>query len=215
MDELELKSIWNAYDKKLEKSLQLNARFFENLQTNKARSKLNALLGIKIAGAATGILWNLFLGALIYGNHFKNFYFSISVSVLLIFGVIGIAAYIRHIVMINQINYTESITGMQQKLAALQLSTVKITGLLWLQLPFYTIFFWSNEWVTQGNTGFWLIAFPVTIVFAILAIGLYKNISPKNLDKIWVRKLLIMGVEYKYVLAASELLQEIEDFKQE
>src|SRR5579864_1459831 len=116
MEEMELKSIWNAYDKKLEKSLKLNLRIFEDMQTGKAKSKLNALLSIKAVGIGFGIIWVLFLGALVYGNHFKNVYFSASVSMIMLFSILAIVAYIKQIVLINQINYTDSITSTQTKL---------------------------------------------------------------------------------------------------
>jgi hypothetical protein len=215
MDELELKGIWSAYDKKLERSLKLNLRIFEELQTVKAKSKLSSLLSIKVAGVITGILWNLFLGVLIYGNHFRNMYFTVSVSIIMAFGIIAIATYIKHVVLISQIDYSESITNAQHRLAELQLSTIRVTGFLWLQLPFYTTFFWSNEWVTKGDSGFWLIAFPITLLFTALAIWLYRNISPKNIDKKWVNKLMMIGMEYKYAQSASELLGEIEEFKRD
>jgi hypothetical protein len=213
MDELELKSIWSAYDKKLERSLKINLKLLEEMQVTKAKSKLNTLLSIKIVGMLVGIIWMLFLGVLVAGNHFRNVYFSTSLSILMLFGIIAIATYIRHMVLISGIDYTESITSSQSKLAELQLSTIRITGFLWLQLPFYTTFFWSNDWVTKGDPGFWLIAFPVTILFTALAIWLYKNITPENAEKKWVKKLLAIGIEYKHAAEAGKFLSEIEEFK--
>jgi hypothetical protein len=215
MEEMELKSIWNAYDKKLERSLKLNLRIFEDMQTGKAKSKLNALLSIKAGGVIIGILWTLFLGLLVYSVNFKNLWFSGSVALIMIFTLIAIVNYIDHIMLINRIDYTNSITDTQTKLAELQVSTIYTTRFAWLQLPFYTTFFWNNSWVMEGDKGFWLIAFPITILFILLAIWLYKNIVPGNLHKAWMKKLMMIGMEYKYALSASELLQEIEDFKKD
>jgi hypothetical protein len=215
MEELELKSIWNAYDKKLERSLRLNIRMFEDLQTGKAKSKLNALLSIKVVGVVIGILWMAFLGFLVFAVNFKNLWFSGSVLLIMIFTVIAIVRYIDHIILINQINYTESITNTQAKLAELQLSTIHTTRFVWLQLPFYATFFWNTQWITEGDKGFWLIAFPIAVLLALLAIWLYKNITPENLHKNWVKKFMMIGMEYQYALSASELLQEIEEFKKD
>ena len=215
MEELELKSIWNAYDKKLERSLRLNIRMFEDLQTGKAKSKLNALLSIKVVGVVIGILWGAFLGFLVFAVNIKNLWFSGSVLLIMIFTVIAIVRYIDHIILINQINYTESITNTQAKLAELQLSTIHTTRFVWLQLPFYATFFWNTQWVTEGDKGFWLIAFPIAVILALLAIWLYKNITPENLHKSWVKKFMMIGMEYQYALSASELLQEIEEFKKD
>ena len=215
MDELELKSIWSAYDKKLERSLRLNIRMFEDLQTGKAKSKLNALLSIKVVGVVIGILWVAFLGFLVFAVNIKNLWFSGSVLLIMIFTVIAIVRYIDHIILINQINYTESITNTQAKLAELQLSTIHTTRFVWLQLPFYATFFWNTQWITEGDKGFWLIAFPIAVLLALLAIWLYKNITPENLHKNWVKKFMMIGMEYQYALSASELLQEIEEFKKD
>jgi hypothetical protein len=212
MDEMELKSIWDAYDKKLEKSLSLNLRILEGIQKDKAKSNLNALLGIKVIGVVTGILWILFLGVLVYGNHFKNTYFSASVLAILLFSVAAVAIYSRHIIFINKIDYTNSITDAQSRLSELQVSTINSTRFIWLQLPFYTTFFWNQEWMTK-DSGFWLIAFPITLIFTVLAIWLYKNLTPANIHKAWVKRFMMIGMEYKYALSASEMLQEIEEFK--
>jgi hypothetical protein len=213
MDELELKSIWNAYDKKLERSLRLNIRMFEDLQTRKAKSKLNALLSIKVTGVVIGILWTAVLGFLVYAVNIKNLWFSGSVLLIMIFSLIAIVRYIEHIILINQVNYTESITNTQAKLAELQLSTIHTTRFIWLQLPFYATFFWNTQWIKEGDLGFWLIAFPIALLLLVTAIWLYQNITPENLHKSWVKKFMMIGMEYQYALSASELLQEIEEFK--
>src|SRR5271169_6666499 len=108
MEEMELRSIWNAYDKKLEKSLKMNLQIFEALQTNKAKSKVNALLSIKLIGVALGAIWAVFLGVLVYGINFKNIFFSGSVIMIMIFSIIAIGVYIKHLILINQIDYTQS-----------------------------------------------------------------------------------------------------------
>lgn len=215
MEEFELKSIWQAYDMKLAKSLKLNLRIFEEMQTGKARSKLNSLSMIKWAGIILGISWNIFLGVLICSDHLRNMYFTVSVGAIVLFGIIAIGTYIKHLYMINQINYTQNVTDAQAKLAELQVSTIRITAFSWLHLPFYTTFFWNNNLVMNGGLNFWLAAFPVTLLFTVVAIWLYKNITPKNLSKMWVKKILAAGVEYSYLVAANELLQEIEEFKKD
>lgn len=213
MEEMELKSIWDAYDRKLEKSLRLNMKLLEDLQKGKVRARLTGLLSIKVVGVIAGLLWNLVLGTLIYANHFSNIYFCLSLTALLLFGIIAIAAYIKHMVMISQVDYAESITGAQQKLAELQLSTVRVTGFLWLQLPFYTTFFWNQEWISNSPGPFWLLAVPITLLFTAAAVWLFRNITPENLHKPWLKKLMMIGMEYKYALSASNLLGEIEAFK--
>ena len=210
-----MKSIWSAYDKKLERSLRLNIKMFEDLQTGKAKTKLNKLLSIKIVGVVIGALWAVFVGFLVYAVNFKNLWFTGSVLLILIFTVTAMIKYIEHIILINKIDYTESITRSQSRLAELQVSTIYSTRFAWLQLPFYTTFFWNNNWVMAGDKGFWLIAVPITLIFILITIWLYRNIIPENLNKKWLKKFMMIGMEYEYALSASKLLQEIEEFKKE
>jgi hypothetical protein len=220
MEDIELKAIWNAYDSKIEEakllnmqSWAINLRVFETLQKDKATSKLNRLATYKIVAALFGIPWIAVLGILLYGNHFSNIYFSVSIAMILAFTLIAVAFYIRQAVAIRQINYSESITVTQQRLAKLQTSTINSIRFLWLQMPFYTTWFWSNKWMST-DIKFWIITFPVTLLFTFFAIWLYRNISLKNMDKKWCR-LFISGIEWTSIMKAMGFLEEIEEFKKD
>lgn len=220
MEDQELKEIWAAYDRKLEEarilnlqSWVLNRRCFEELQTHKAKSKLSALASYTLVIIIIGIVYVLFLGLLVYGNHGKNIFFAVSIGMIALLTAMAIVVYIRHIVIIRQINYSDSITGTQEKLSTLQSSTINIARILWLQLPFWTTFFWSKEWMST-DIKFWLITFPVTLLFTAAAIWLYKNISLRNSDRKWF-KILFSGREWTSVITAIAFMKEIEEFKQD
>jgi hypothetical protein len=220
MEDLELQKIWKAYDSKLEEikvlnlqSWALNLHSLETIQTYKAKSKLDALATFNIWAVVLGIVWMLFLGALVFGNRFQNPYFSFSISMILLFTIIAVGAYIRHTIIIKEIDYGQSITVMQKKLAQLETSTFRSTRIVWLQLPFYTTWFWHSQWISDPK--FWMISFPITIGFFFLAIFLYRNITQENLHKKWVRMLMISGPEYTSVLQARGFIDEIEKFKKD
>lgn len=217
-----MKNIWQSYDRKIEEarvlnlqSWALNLRCFETIQTQKAKSKLDSLVTFKIWAVVLGILWVLFLGILVYGNRFTNLYFSISVSFIILFSIIAVVVYIKHIIIIKQINYSENITDTQKKLAKLQLSTLKFTGIIWLQMPFYTTWFWHSKWILFSSLKFWLIPFPITLFFTFLAIYLYRNINLENIHEKWVRTLMMAGPEYKSVITAIDFINEIDAFKKD
>lgn len=220
MNDTAIKNLLEVYNQQLEESRVLNMqswalnyKCFEMLQNQKVKSKLNALVAIKIAAVVLGIIWVLFLGVLVYGNQLANLYFTVSVIVVMLFSVLAIAVYIKQIVLLKQIDYSESITDTQQKLAVLQLATIQIVRISFLQMPFYTTWFWSAKWMMSG-TSFWLVSFPVTILFAILAIWLYKNISIKNINSKKGRWLM-SGPEFSYIVKAKNFLDEIEDFRKD
>jgi hypothetical protein len=219
MEDINLKEIWKAYSQEIEQAKILNLqawavnlKIFEHLQLHKAQSRLRPLARLKVWGVLLGFLWAFFLGVLVYGNHFKNVYFSTSVSMILLFTMLAIALYIKHIVLINQINQSDNLVQVQEKLAGLQASSINTARILWLQMPFYTSFFWSSRWMAT-DIKFWLIAFPVTLGFTALAIWLFCNITYRNAHKRWFR-LLLSGSEWAPVLRAIDYLKEIEDFKQ-
>ena len=222
MEDIELKNIWKQYDQQIAESKAWNLQSWalhlqcvEMVQNQKAASKLNSLTRFKGWAVVLGVLWVLFLGILIYGNHFTNLYFGISVSAIFLFTLYAVVIYIKHIILINRINYDGSITDTQQKLARLESSTIDSTRIMWLQMPFYTTWFWHSSWIEFSGLKFWLTSFPVTLCFTFLAIYLYRNIRAENLHKKWVRALMMAGPEYKSVIQAAGFLKEITAFKKE
>ena len=221
MEDIELKSIWEAYDRKIEESrilnLQswaLNFRAFAALQQHKAEQTLNALAGFKIRAAIIGVVWTLFLGLLVYSNQFSNGYFTVSISILFLFNVAAVIIYLRQFIMIKQVNYGNSITDTQQQLSRLESSTVGLR-FLWLQTPFYSTFFWSSQWIDYSSIKFWLIPFPIALLFSLLGVYVYRMCTPENMHLKWVRKLMMAGPEYKSVLKARAFLDEITEFRKD
>ncbi len=222
MEDIELKNIWQSYDQKIEEARLLNLqswaihlRCFETLQFERTKSKLASLSLFKGFAVLLGIIWVLFLGLLVYGNQFSNPYFAISVSMIMLFSIVAVFAYIKNIILIKSINYDDTINETQQKLVSLQKSTFQYTRILWLQLPFHTTWCWHSKWIVFSSLKFWLIPFPITLFFLFLAIYLYKNIRMENMHKKWVRALMMSGPEYKSVLKAQECMKEIETLKKE
>jgi hypothetical protein len=212
MEDITLKDLWKAQEEKLEKTMKLNLYLLESIQKQKAESKLNSVARFKFWVAILGIVFSAFIALLIWGNWFRNPYFTVSMGMILIFTVIAVIVYFKHYALLKRINYSDSITSTQEKLAWLQLSTINIARILILQTPFYTTWFWTPEDVFQ-NDKFWMISLPATTVFVLITIWLYINISPGKMHKKWVRSFMNVGIEYKSVTQAREFLNEIEEFK--
>lgn len=215
MQDINLSEIWKAQDEKLDRTLKLNLYIIDSLQKQKVRSKLGALATFKLVVAILGIIWVVFLGILIYGNWFQNLYFTISVAAIFIFNVIAVVVYLKHFILLKTINYSESITNTQQKLARLQVSTINIVRILILQTPFYTTWFWTQQQVMH-DPRFWYISFPATMIFVAFTVWLYLSISPGNMkEKKWVSRFMNIGMEYKSVTQARNFLAELEEFKKD
>ncbi len=214
MEDQELKNLLKVYNQRIGESEILTLRCLESVKLQKAETKLDALIKFKIIAIVLGVFWLLFLGVLLYGNQFRNVYFGLSVGMLMVFDIIAIVVYLRHVVILAQINYEGSITETQKQLAGLQLSTLNIVRILWLQIPFYTTWFWSTHWIISEDWNFWVIPFPITLLFMGLSLWLYRNISIKNADKKWFR-VLFNSPEWTSIISAKEFLKEIDEFKKE
>ncbi|MBS1599700.1 MAG: hypothetical protein JST75_15850 [Bacteroidetes bacterium] len=220
MEDIEMKNMWKVYDQMIEQSKVLNLQSwalnlscFETLQTQKAKSKLRALILPKMVVILLGIGWALFVGFIFYYTLSQTI-IAISLAAILILTVIGIITYIHDITIITQINYSESIITTQKKIATLQSSIINSIRISWLQLPFYTLCFIPNKLALSGGFKFWIIQTIVTAVSIWLAVVLFKNISLKNINKKWVKGFM-RGYGLNRVSKAMEFINEIEEFKKD
>ena len=220
MEDAELKEMWHKSSQQLEQARVLNlqawavsAKTFEYVQKHKAESKLHRLSAFKKWMIALGLLWSIFLLLLLFGDRFRHFYFSLSVAILAAFNIYAVYVYLRQVVLINQINYDDSIVEVQRRLTTLQSSTIHVVRVLFLQAPFYTTFYWSTAWM-QTDIWFWVITFPIFLLVVTGSIWLYRNISMENAQKKWFK--LLMGTrEWTSIMEAKNYLKEIEAFKED
>ena len=220
MDDLELSELWSQYNEKIERANILNLQSwvlhlqtFEYLQTEKVRSRLNALSRWKRRVIILGLLWVLFLVFLIVNSlAWSKIFFVVSLSIILGFNIYAVIVYIHHTVLIAAIDNSESLMDVQEKTAQLKTSTLQATRVPVLQTPFYATFFWSFQWMRESPVSFWLIAFPIALLLAAGAIWLYRSIHPRNVDRKWFR-LLFSGKDWTSVIRAIEYLKEIEEYR--
>ena len=221
MDDVELARLWKQYDQTLERANILNLQSWvlhlqtiELLKTEKAKSRLRSLSSCKKGMILIGILWVAFLIFLLANSiAWPKIFFALSVAAVLGFNIYAVLAYLWHIVLIDEIDNSESLVEVQKKTATLKAATLNSTRILFLQAPFYSTFFWTWQWMKQ-DPAFWYIAFPVTLLLTAASIWLYRNIDIRNADKRWF-KLLFSGKDWKDVIRAMKYLDEIEEYKRD
>lgn len=213
MDLSELKAAWQAYDVKLQQSLQLNLKIVEELGIQKVTSSFGKVIRLKVFAIVLGIIWNIFLGTLIYHAHLNPF-FVVSLVAIMVFTGIAIAGYIYQLSIISTINFRDPILETQRKLAQLQASFVRISRVLFFQAPFYATFFVSMDLLRNGGPLFWIIELVVLALLLFAAFWLYRNISVKNINKPFV-KTVIENEGGKAITKAVEFIREIEAYKEE
>ena len=220
MDDTQIKNILESYNQKLEQALVLNMQSwvlnlqcFETLQKNKTQAKLKSLINFKLFAVGLGFLWLLFLGYIFYFSFEKaGIFFIVSCGAVILFTTLAIAGYLHHVNLISKINNSESVIIAQERITKLKLSTLNITRILFLQAPFYCTFWWTTKMIMDSPFSFWLISFPVALLFTLASIWLYKNISIKNVNKKWF-KILFNSPEWNSLVRANSFLEEINLFK--
>jgi hypothetical protein len=210
----EFQEIWKAYDRKLEKSLQLNLHLLKEVQSQKARSALRSFIAGRVIGIVIGMLY-LALLCVAFWFVRRQPVMAVSFAVFIICTVIAIGEYIQEIGVIRGIGYGDNVVDTQAKLAGIQSGIVRTLRISWVQLPFWATFFVSNELLRKGGREFLMIEVPIVLVLTILAVILFKNITIENAQKKkWVNA-LIRSAGLKSVSRAMDFMKEIEDFKKD
>ncbi|MEP0710726.1 hypothetical protein [Algoriphagus sp.] len=215
MQDIELQQIWKLYDEKLQEQLIFNRKNAAEITKLKVKSELASLRPIKIFTVMAGILWVFFLDLLLI-NIFPggSMFLLISIGFIALVNNIAVGIYIYQLVLISVINISSPVVKTQKYLASLVNSTLWVTKILMLQLPFWTTFFLSSSWLGTGNPIFWVIQGVITLSFAGLAIWLFINIRYENRDKRWF-KFLFGNYEWTPIMKAKEMLVQIEEYEQE
>lgn len=195
--------------------MQLNMDCIINMQIQKAKSKLMPVAIIKVIAILLGILWVWLLGSLGFAAYTAgNVFFAVSAGAAMAITIVAIAVYIKHLVFISQVRYSDNIIYTQEKLAELQTSTLQITRILFLQAPFYSTWFLTPALLANASIGWIIFQFVVTGALTVFSVWLFINISLKNVNKKWFR-ILFSSSEWTNVSQAIAFMKEIDAFKKE
>lgn len=213
MEELDIKQLWQAYDLKLERSLQLNQKIIREMQTQKAEDNISSFRRNQVAGLVVGILWVAVL--VFFVLHAQgNIYFAGSIGLIALFNIFAVAAYVRHLALLDGMNITDSITGAQQKLATVQASLNNVGRVMILQAPLWCTFWYNQDLVDHAGTQFWVINLSVVTLFIIASAYLFQKLTYKNIHVKWIRA-FIESFGGKKLAKAMEFLRDIEEYKME
>ena len=219
MDQSEIINLWKAYDRKLEASLMLNKSNAIEITRLKTKSLLSSMTPLKIFTIIVGMLW-VSIGGTIVVNLFVHAYTSVSPFFLysaafqLLLTAIGIGIYLYQLVLIHQMDITDTLIKTQKRLTQLKSSTLWVARILFLQLPVWTTFYWSMDLIKSGHLPYIFLNSVVTLLAIAVSLWLFINIRYENREKKWFR-LIFEGKEWTPVIKAIELHKEIEAFERE
>ncbi|MCC6463596.1 MAG: hypothetical protein IT260_24210 [Saprospiraceae bacterium] len=215
MQDDSIKQLWDSYHAKLDENLRLTHQNTTDLAQMKVRTFLNSMQPLKIFTLLVGILWVVFVDVLLFALYpVASPYFLVSAAIQVLLTKLAIGIYLYQLILIWQVDISEPILATQERIARLLSSTMWIARLLFLQLPVWTTFYWTEGLVNSGSLAFYRIQIPVTLAFAGLAVWLFVHIKYENRHQKWFR-LLFEGKEWSPVIKSMELLEQIEEYKME
>lgn len=219
MNENELKSLWQSANEKLERSLQVNKKNTDEISRLKAQNILASMKPIKIFTLFVGIIWVLFGGIIVtnlfvYAYDKVSLFFVYSAAAQLLLTAIAIGIYLYQLIMISNVNISDSVIAAQKEISKLKGSTLWSAKILFLQLPFWTTFYLSKEMIVSGNIVYILVNGFLTLLFAYSAIWLFMNIKYENRNKKWFQW-IFGGKEWQPILQAMEWIKQIDDYQQQ
>lgn len=210
----EFQQLWKSYEEKLQKSMKLNQRLMEEALNRKARRVLNWQIVFKIIMIGLGIAWNIFVGGLLWKYRTEPAFVVAALMVLCCTGY-AIGGYFVQVVLMSQINMSNSITATQKQLAMLEALMVQTLRVPFLQLPAYFFFFVTRRMVATSGPWFWVIEGVLVAGSTMVAIWVYRTVTLENAArKGWVRK-MVENEGWKAVKRAREYSREIEEFRKE
>ncbi|MCE7041841.1 hypothetical protein [Dyadobacter sp. CY312] len=208
MEDLEILNIWKSYDKKLDESLLVNRKNLEDITKLKVRSLLGSMTPLKIFTIVCGILWVGFLDVLIVNLwHVASPFFLASAGIQSFLTSLAIGIYLYQLILIHQVDITEPILNAKAKTVDLQLSTLWIDRLLFLQLPVWTTFYLSGNMLKTSPLPLLVLQLMITAIFTYVAVWLFFNIKYENRNNKWIR-FIFTGKEWSAVISSMELLKE-------
>lgn len=214
MEDKELFNLWKAYDKKLEENLSLNKKNAEDITKLKVQSFLASMKPIKVFTIIIGALWVCFVDAVIFvAYQAGGTFLLLSALIQVLLTKLAIGVYIYQLVLIDNVDINDSVLTTQEKIAKLKSSTIWIARLLFLQIPVWNTFYWTEGMWANASIWVYIVQIPLTVGFTYLSIWLFFNIRYQNKDQKWFQ-LIFNGKEWTPVMKSMAMLEQIEGYKE-
>lgn len=219
MNEIELKQLWQASNERLEKSMELISRQAEDITHLKVQNFMSSMKPVKIFTIVAGILWVGIVGKIIVSLMIAapsevSMFFIVSATAQVCLTAMALIIYVYQLITIWRIDISQPLLVTQERLAELRASTLWVTRILFLQLPFWTTFYWNESMMANGSLLLWIVQLLITVLFTYVAAWLFLNINYSNKDKRWFR-LLFNGREWDPIIRSMDLLEQIDEYKRE
>lgn len=222
----ELKTMWHTHITKLEESTKINLHTLDLIQSQRVKSVLKPLLikniVVLIFHLATIIALLVFLAF-----NILNVKYAISALMLLGYYILLFVNSYKQIMEIRNIDKNRDVVSMQSSLAKLKTHILNFIRISVLTIPallsFPVVvpkafadlninFFNGFDMIRHTNGAWWLVEIIAFAVLIPVGIWFYRQVTPFNIDKSWVRR-LINSTTNKSVGKAIQYLNEMKEIK--
>ncbi len=228
MDLTNLKSMWEAYDEKLERTIKLNLHFVEQMQTQKIQSNLNSLLWYRIIEMGFHFLAVTLL-ILFLTNNLGDVRYASTTLALLAFYITAIIMCVRQIIIIQRMDYSNDIVFMQTSILKLRTHMINSMRIAVLFIPAFVGFplIVSKAIQDLGATGlsfvdlvsqypgdWWQVQLTCVAILTPLCFAFYLFVSEKHIGRPWVRG-IIRKTAGRRIESALDTLQDLNELKKD
>lgn len=187
--DLNIKEIWNFSQEKWDR--QSKKDFLISKGNLKIKSNLSKIKPSKKVGVILGILWIIIIDTLTINLWMHaNWFFIISAILQSLITKIGVGLYIYQIILINQVDGSNSVIESQKRISELEISTLWVARILTLQLPLWTIFYINSTMIENGTIFLWVFQCLITLAMLTFSMWLFVNIKYENKEKKWFKFLI-------------------------
>jgi len=216
----EIKQTWTVHTVKLDRVLKLNLQALKSAQMDKSQSALSRYKAHRLFELITGVGITGLLGDYVV-HRITVPTLAIPALILGAFTIAGIAGCVRQLILLHQISFADPVTTIQAKLETVKLYMLEPTRLMILSLPFYFAYvaigfdlLFGINILARADRAYIYANVAMSVAFFLPAIWLFRNLNFRKAGHPAIR-LFINGAGGRPLLAATDFLNQIEEFKAE
>lgn len=215
MNDTDLKYLWQTGNEQITINQKSDKTSLDNLTKRNVSHFLSSMKPIKIFTLLVGLLWVFGIGYVLIKLTINAYdqvsiYFLYSAYFQVMLTAVAAILYIIQLSTLYSIDFNKPVVILQKTLIKLKASTLNVTRILILQLPFWTTFYWNESMFKNGTLPLFILQGAVTISFTYLSLWLFFHLKFENADKWWF-KLLLQGKEWEPLITSINILNEIEE----
>ena len=215
MNDTDLKYLWQTSNEQIAISQKSDKTSLDYLTKRNVSHFLSSMKPIKIFTLLVGLLWVFSIGYVLIKLTINAYdqvslYFLYSAYFQVMLTAMAVIFYLIQLSTLYSIDFNNPVFILQKTLISLKASTLNVTRILILQLPFWTTFYWNESMFKNGTLPLFILQGAATISFTYLAIWLFFHLKIENADKWWF-KLLLQGKEWEPLITSIVILNDMEE----